>query len=167
MLVFYLYKIATFSINPKTKDMVTYKEILPSEVSIIKELWIRNRDYHAAMEPHFKSQYLNLSFESRMQSLFASKQKQYKITVAAQNDTVVGYCISEYENGEGEVVSLHVLETLRGQGIGKQLLSRHVSWLKQNGCCKIGLYVASENQKTIDFYKANGFLSNLTYMQIP
>ena len=79
--------------------MVTYKEILPNEVSIIKELWIKNRDYHAAMEPHFKSQYLNLSFEARMQSLFASKQKQYKITLAAQNDTVVGYCISEYENG--------------------------------------------------------------------
>lgn len=145
--------------------MINYFDITPEKIDLIKDLWISNRDYHIEIEPHFAYQYEGLTFEGRMLSLFNETSKEYKITIAQQDDKLIGYSISEFQNNEGEILSLHVLAKFRGQGIGKTLLAEHVGWLKAKGCLKVGLFVSHENRSAIGFYLANGFLSNLIYMQ--
>lgn len=145
--------------------MVEYKDINIEEIQIIKDLWCSNLDYHFKTEMFFKEQYSKLSFEERMDTIFENANLT-KITIAQEKTTPVGYCISKIENQIGEIMSLHVLKTKRKLGIGKQLTQTHIDWLTSNSCSKIGLYVASGNTKTIEFYKQFGLESNLTYMQI-
>ena len=146
--------------------LTEYKDINKSEIDLLKDLWYKNLEYHYENEKHFKNQYKNLSFEKRMESIFENAEK-IKITIVVENETPVGYCISKIGNNEGEVMSLHVLETKRGSGIGKKLTQLHLDWLKENNCSVIGLYAASENYKTIKFYEQFGLKVNMVYMQIP
>lgn len=46
-----------------------------------------------------------------------------------------------------------------GKGIGAQLLSKAVLWLKNNGFKKLGLEVLETNQRAISFYQRNGFFT--------
>ncbi|WP_282125763.1 GNAT family N-acetyltransferase [Marinifilum flexuosum] len=145
--------------------MIDYLDIKPQEISLIKEVWICNKEFHEEIDENFTSQYASLDFETRMNAIVQSG-KNLKISIAKKKNCICAYCISSIENHKGEIESLHVLESERGNGIGKKLTQMHLNWLKSNHCEEIGLYVASCNEKTIDFYKELGLLPNLTYMQL-
>ncbi|MFA8343470.1 MAG: GNAT family N-acetyltransferase [Rhodothermaceae bacterium] len=144
---------------------MNYRDISPSEISIIEELWNRNKEYHIQIEKVFKELYTSITFEKRMKAIL-EKENPLKITIAEEDDKIYGYCISQKEGDVGEVVSLHVLDGQRGKGVGKELTVQHIDWLKENNCKEIGLYVAAGNDKTIKFYEQLGLCSKLTYMQL-
>jgi Acetyltransferases len=145
--------------------MIEYIDIEPSQIERIKSLWIKNKEYHLQNEPVFKEQYANLVFEDRMSAILKGG-KESKITIAEEAGNAYGYCISTISGYVGEIVSLHVLESQRRNGIGRQLTEKHIQWLRSRNCKEIGLYVASTNEKTIHFYKQLGLHPNLLYMQL-
>ncbi|MFA8435290.1 MAG: GNAT family N-acetyltransferase [Marinifilaceae bacterium] len=145
--------------------MITYTDISSKEIVLIRELWIKNKEYHEELEENFKEQYAHLVFEERIKGILEG-QKELKITIAKVEDRIVGYCLSSIVGNVGEVVSLHVLENQRGKGIGIALTQLHIDWMKDKQCKEIGLYVASGNEKTINFYRKLGLHPNLVYMQL-
>ncbi len=146
--------------------MITLSTIHPSEIELIRDLWERNRLYHVAVSEHFSEDYLNVRFEDRMKPLMALPENEIIITLAYKGDDPCGYCISTARNGSGELVSLHVLESVRGHGIGRLLTDSHLQWLKEMGCQNVSVHVAAENTPSIGFYQSMGFCSNYMTMQL-
>ncbi len=148
--------------------MFCYRDIPFSQVSAIKELWERNRKYHEDLSEFFGDLYSNMIFEERI-SAFADYDKNHmKITLAenSHDGTLVGYCISTFNGIEGCTQTLHVLEDVRGTGIGRNLMNQHIEWLKNNGCENISITVSYENHKTIMFYESLGFRPNTLEMRL-
>lgn len=145
--------------------MVDYTDISPSQLGRIKPLWMLNKEFHEAIEPIFCDQYASLVFEDRMDAI-ASGCDAMRITIAEENASIIGYCISTVKGALGEVASLHVHVSQRGRGIGKHLLALHIDWLKRNGCSEIGLYVSPNNGVAIELYKSQKLYPNILYMQL-
>lgn len=146
--------------------MIILTAIQLDEIDMIRHLWERNRLHHVAVSEHFSEEYVNIRFEDRMKPLMALPENELKITVAHMDDELCGYCISTARDGSGELVSLHVLESLRGHGVGKLLTEEHLNWLKEIGCKEISVQVAVENAPTLGFYQSMGFCSNYLTMQL-
>ncbi|WBW96326.1 GNAT family N-acetyltransferase [Oceanirhabdus sp. W0125-5] len=148
--------------------MVCYRDIPFSEVSIIKEVWERNRKFHEDISKDFKYIYSDIVFEERINGFSVFDKEHIKITLAEDEDSgiLLGYCISAFEGNQGETHSLHVVEESRGTGIGKELMKGHIKWLKANGCEDITLAVSCDNNNTIEFYKTMGFRPNTIEMRL-
>lgn len=148
--------------------MVCYKDIQFGQISIIKDLWEKNREYHENLSEHFGYLYSNLVFEERMGPFDSFDADSIKITIAENSldKRVLGYCLSAIERNEGQTHSLHVAEYARGLGIGKRLMGDHINWMKSRGCENIVITVSYENINTVEFYKTLGFKENTIEMRI-
>lgn len=135
------------------------------KIGVIKSLWEKNRQYHEVSSEHFSDAYRSMCFDERMKAFGEYNKDMLKITVAKDNGEYIGYCISTIVEGKGELESLHVDESKRGRGIGKELTVTHLEWMKENNCKVIGVTVSQENESTINFYKKLGFYPNTVYMQ--
>lgn len=148
--------------------MICYKDIPFNQVSVIKDLWEKNRKYHENMSEYFGELYSNIDFKERINQFSNFDKNHIKITLTedSENGKLLGYCISTFKGIEGQPQTLHVLEDVRGAGIGKNLMSRHIEWLKDNGCEIITITVSYENNSTIEFYKTLGFRPNTLEMRL-
>ena len=148
--------------------MICYRDIPYGDVAIIKDVWEKNRAFHEKISTHFGDLYSELVFEKRIEGFASFDADKLKITVAEESEgaAVLGFCISTIEGGFGEPHTLHVVEEARGSGIGKELMRRHMAWLKGNGCKAITVTVACENSKTIAFYESMGFKPNTLQMRL-
>lgn len=145
--------------------MVEFFDIGYDEIAIIRELWEKNRKYHEDTSEYFKEAYRGLDFNQRMKGFSDIDSSSVKITVAKNNERYVGYCISTVIDGKGEVESVHVEQSSRGDGIGTRLVQGHLDWMRQKNCSAIGVTVSQENTSTIGFYRKLGFFPNTLYMQ--
>jgi ribosomal protein S18 acetylase RimI-like enzyme len=145
--------------------MIEIFDISYEHIEVIKNLWEKNRKYHEDNSEYFKESYRLVNFEDRMKAFSRFNKDTMKITVAKENDEYIGYCISTISNGKGEVDSLHVDKANRGNGIGKNLVTIHLEWMKEKNCKVIGVTVSQENEATIGFYKNLGFYPNTLYME--
>lgn len=141
-------------------------DISYDQIEVIKNLWEKNRQYHENSSEYFKESYRFIRFDERIKSFSIFNKETMKITVVKRNDKYIGYCISTIIDGKGELQSLHVDETNRGNGIGKKLVDKHIKWMNENNCKEIGVIVSQENESTIWFYKKLGFYPNTVYMQM-
>lgn len=148
--------------------MIYYRDIPFNEISIIKEVWERNRKYHEEMSRFFSELYSDIIFEDRINGFSSFDKDHIKITLAEtdENYELLGYCISTFKGNHGEPQTLHVVEEARGTGIGKELMNRHMEWLKNNGCETITITVSYENNKAIQFYESMGFRPNTMEMRL-
>lgn len=148
--------------------MYIIRDIPFNEITIIKELWDKNRKYHENISENFGHLYSNLVFEERINPFSLFDEDHIKVSIAENKNTgeLLGYCISTYKGTDGETQSLHVNENARNSGIGKMLMNEHINWMKDNGCKTIILTVASENTNTIEFYKTLGFKANTVEMRL-
>lgn len=85
----------------------------------------------------------------------------------AERDSVVGWIhvavIQTLEsNAYVEIQGLVVAETLRGNGIGSQLVARAEQWAKEKGLSRIRVRSNIVREKTRLFYKKMGFQSTKT-----
>ena len=145
--------------------MLELFDISYAEIGVIKELWERNRKYHEQSSEFFSEAYRDLNFEERIGAFSVFDKDSIKITIAKDNGEYIGYCISTAAAGKGEVESVHVSESSRGNGVGKQLVQGHLEWMRDKGCSVIGVTVSQENEPTIGFYRSLGFFPNTLYMQ--
>ncbi len=94
------------------------------------------------------------------------ENKSRPIFVAVENEKVVGYifCILkrlENNNIMTDILTLHVDdlcvdETMRGAGIGTQLLEHAKSFAKEQGCYNLTLNVWALNENGMRFYEKCG-----------
>lgn len=141
-------------------------DISYDDIEVIRDLWESNRQYHENSSEYFKESYRFISFDQRIKAFSVLNKEKLKITIAKNNDEYIGYCISTIIDGKGEVESLHVDEINRGNGIGRNLVIKHIAWMKERNCKVIGVTVSQENESTICFYNKIGFYPNTIYMQL-
>lgn len=148
--------------------MFVIRDITFNQISVIKELWEKNRKYHENISEHFGRIYSNLVFEERIGSFKFFDSEHIKISIAEDlcDGKILGYCISTFKETQGETHTLHVDVNERNKGIGKRLMKSHIKWMQNNGCTSITITVAVENISTIEFYKALGFKANTLEMRL-
>lgn len=151
--------------NEKAFSMYEIFDISYDEIEIIKNLWEKNRKYHEDTSEYFGHLYRSINFNERIKAFAGIGREKLKITVAKDGDGYIGYCISTIMDGKGELESIHVNQTERGNGIGSKLARMHLDWMKESNCKVIGVTVSQENKNTINFYKKLGFYPNTLYMQ--
>lgn len=145
--------------------MVGIFDISYENIEVIKNLWERNRQYHEEVSEYFSELYSFICFDEKIKNFREFSEDMLKITVAKDNDEYIGYCISTIDKGKGELQALHIDESRRRTGIGKELVALHLGWMKDNNCKIIGVTVSQENESAINFYKKLGFYPNTLYMQ--
>lgn len=78
------------------------------------------------------------------------------VWIAEENGVLSGFCIAKQGDAMNEIEYVYVLQTYRGQGVGKRLMEEALAWL---GAEKpIELYGASYNKNAISFYERFGFV---------
>ncbi|MBS4537721.1 GNAT family N-acetyltransferase [Clostridium sp. D2Q-11] len=145
--------------------MIEIFDIPFDNIKIIKKLWEKNRQYHEDSSEYFSDAYRSICFEDRIKGYDEFCRDTLKITIAKYNDKYIGYCISTIVEEKGELESIHVDESKRGIGIGKEIVVKHLEWMKEKNCKSIGVTVSQENESTINFYRKLGFYPNTLYMQ--
>ncbi len=135
---------------------------IPEIIQVQKQTWLAtypNKDIGITKEDITKrlgnpgDEILQKRIEN-WQNIINNLDKQKIIFIAKENKKIVGFAI--ITNQEKPTVSaLYVLPNFQGQGVGKLLLQKSFDWLGNQP--KIFTYVASYNQKAIDFYKKHGF----------
>ena len=77
--------------------------------------------------------------------------------VAKRGEVVVGYVGLMACDSDQNIISIAVMSSLWGQGIGRLLLGRAKCFAKENGCKTLSLEVDEKNTRAIEFYKKFGF----------
>ncbi len=93
-----------------------------------------------------------------IESHLASKSA---VSLIAEGDggVALGYLLGLSLFGEGELLRIAVLESARGEGIGKLLLQGFVDILRQNGAEACFLEVRRSNLSALALYRSFGFLT--------
>jgi len=104
------------------------------------------------------------------------KDKNRPIFVAVDgNNHMLGYCFCKLQSPDHPVLKKQltlyiddfcVEETLRGQGIGKQLFDVVLSYAGEQGAYNIDLNVWSFNEGAIKFYESLGFSARSQAMEL-
>lgn len=145
--------------------MVEIFDISYADIEIIRNLWEKNRRYHEDNSEYFKGSYSSIKFDERIKVFSGYSEEKIKISVVKEKGKYIGYCISIIDGSKGELGTLHIDETERGNGIGKKLVGEHIEWMNEKKCEEIGVTVSQENGLAIGFYKKLGFYPNTLYMQ--
>ena len=145
-------------------------EIIPiskEELHRIEHLWKRLNELHYQDSHFFKEHYRTFTFNERIKKFHRFDAKDIKID-AVQNETgtLVGYCISTIQDAVGEIDSLFVDESIRGTGIGKQLVENALQWMRARACERIIVSVAEGHESVFGFYEKFGFYPKLTTLEL-
>jgi ribosomal protein S18 acetylase RimI-like enzyme len=84
--------------------------------------------------------------------------------VSVYHGIIIGWCVAEkhQEQDRNELVSLYVLPSYHGRGVGPKLLQTALAWLGNEK--DIFLHVVSYNERAICFYKRFGFEDRGAYI---
>ncbi len=128
----------------------------------IESLWKALNAHHAQRASNFKEYFDTLTFEDRIKQLLY--KENLSLFVGSDMGVYVGYCIATTERSKGEIDSIYVKASHRGQKIGHQLITRAMEWLRVHNCSEIVIYVAEGNEKVLGFYEKYGFNKRYTVM---
>lgn len=145
---------------------IEMRDIPKTEIVCIKPLWEELNRIHLADSVHFKDHYRAFAFEKRMKALLACDDSNVKITVAFSGPSALGYCVSTIAGTNGEVDSLCLHESIRGEGVGKDLVQAHVDWMKARGCRRIRVSVSHGHDSVLGFYRKLGFRERLMVLEL-
>lgn len=138
----------------------------PEAFDQIEPLWEELAQHHVACAhesaPAFEAEMADKTFEGRRADLLEKNRgRRLRIDLAIETATgcPVGYCVSSAAPGQvGEVESIAVAQSLRGQGIGSALLDRASGWMDGVGVVDQALSVFAGNARSLPFYARHGFL---------
>ena len=77
--------------------------------------------------------------------------------VAAEGDTIVGYCGMYISFDEGEVPNVAVKKECRGCGIGKRMMKELLTQARARGVVSVFLEVRKSNEAAMRLYEKLGF----------
>ncbi|MBN2796391.1 MAG: GNAT family N-acetyltransferase [Clostridia bacterium] len=122
---------------------------------MIKPLWNKLRDYHKHVSQFFTEDFHMDNFQKRAELI--SNKEHIQILVAYDDETPVGYLIASVHDQQGEIDSLFIEESYRGQEIGEYMMLETIAWMKSFRPTAIVVSVAYGNQ-VMPFYEKFGFL---------
>jgi len=135
------------------------KEELPRLVEIYLKAYEGLEEY-AYTHPEDVKSYLNWLWNRDSEGFF----------VAKVGDKIVGFVagdanwFSKREKKQvGAIHEIVVLPEYQGQGIGKALMEKVLSYFKEKGLDTAELWVGDENERAHEFYKRLGFQSDGRY----
>ena len=137
-------------------------ELDRSRLPEIEALWKELNAHHAQRSSNFKQYFDTLTFQDRLKQLLY--KENLSLFVSSDEGSYVGYCIVTAERNKGEVDSIYVRASHRGQRIGHELMSRAMEWLRTKECTEIVIYVAEGNEQALSFYEKYGFSRRFTVM---
>lgn len=86
------------------------------------------------------------------------------VLVASGDNGVVGHLVGTYAESSpmwtaprAELVSMRVDHTLRGSGIGSQLVEAFTTWARDRGAVRLHVDAYTANTAAIRFYQRHGF----------
>ncbi len=140
----------------------------PEDIPRIRSLWEGLNAHHGARSPHFAERFRRLTFADRaadFQAKAASGVFLLFLALAPGQDEPRGYCaICADAAGRGEIDSLFVDRTARGQGLGRRLLEAALSEFSARGVREIRISVAAGNEEAFGFYARFGFAPSATIL---
>lgn len=144
--------------NIKGAKSVDITLIETTDINEIKELWQGLTKLHTEKSPYFSDEFANMNFEKRMEQLGAKVgDGEIKIMLLIDNEKKIGYCVSSYFDGEGEIDSIYVDKNYRGFHLGEKLMESALDWLNAKEPKLIKLNVAHGNEEVFSFYEKFGF----------
>ena len=142
---------------------IKIQELHRDNLPQIKPLWQELNAHHGARTTHFKNHFATFTFEQRIEKLLS--KDNLIIYLAQDNEVSIGYCIATAAQDQGEIDSLYIQQSYRGQKIGEQLMTKALDWLNAQGCKEIRIYIAAGNESVLDFYRQFGFAERFVVMQ--
>ena len=141
------------------------------DIDNIKPMWIKLVEFHSDKQFIFKS---SPDFRDKVVDdikLFMGKPN-VAFFVVEQDKKLVGFSsatISQRPSvfaikSKGYIGDTYVDEELRGQGIGTNLISTTIDWLKKQGAQFVDLQVMSSNETGRKFWEKSGFQTVNYYM---
>ncbi|MCR4886318.1 MAG: GNAT family N-acetyltransferase [Clostridiales bacterium] len=77
--------------------------------------------------------------------------------VAEENGQIAGVVLGGQDGRRGYIYHLSVAETCRRRGVGRQLVSRCLEAMKEEGIAKVALLVFKRNEAGNAFWESQGF----------
>lgn len=94
---------------------------------------------------------------SKSDFLSSVKNPNHLYAVAAEQNRIVGYCGLWNVAGEGQITNMAVEKSVRGRGIGCQMLSYLIEWGQQEKIQEFTLEVRKSNKSAVHLYEKLGF----------
>jgi ribosomal protein S18 acetylase RimI-like enzyme len=156
---------------------IEFREYKPSDRQSIIILMETFNKYIQSIDTEHRTEYKEDSTEYFVDKMIKqSKDKKGQILVACLNNKLIGF-ISGYIDKQDEdekmeakhvipgvIGELFVDDNFRGQKIGKQLLIKMESYLRNQGCDIVRLAVFAPNLMARDFYKYSGYSERILYL---
>ena len=95
--------------------------------------------------------------ESEFERLLADKAVVAHVARAGSRGAPAGFMLSRRAADEAEILTVAVAPALRGQGIARQLLARHLGRLAALGIARVFLEVDDGNRPARSLYARAGF----------
>ncbi len=137
-------------------------ELDRTRLPCIEDLWIELNTHHGQLSSNFKQYFDTLTFQDRIKQLV--RKEELSLFAVSDAGPYVGYCIATVDRSRGEIDSIYVKASHRGQGIGHELMFRALEWLRAQACTEINIYVAEGNEQALSFYEKYGFRKRYTVM---
>lgn len=151
--------------------MIDYLAGDASALDDVAGLWEKIKAHHVACATKFAADMAAATFAGRKETLLkkAGIDGLYvDQAIERATDGRVGYCIASITPEHvGEIDSLFVDESHRGQGIGTELMHRALGWLADRGAKSTIIGVAEGNERALRFYARLGFVPRSTVLARP
>ena len=132
------------------------RQIQQQDISEIIDMQARVWQDHFLKE---KNQQVPMMRRSLQNMNYYLEKESEGCFVALQDGKIVGSIISHVWGKIGWFGPLEVEATQQGQGIGKALVQKSLSYLKSRGCTTGGCETMATSTKNIAFYMKMGFLA--------
>lgn len=144
----------------------TIRTLSKNDLALLKPLWEKLNEIHLHDSPHFKNFYEAFTFEQRIVSFDTIKADNLLIQIVEVDGKIFGYCISTITNETGEIESLYLEESVRGNGLGETLCRNAIEWMKKRSCKKFEVSVSYGHEGVFGFYEKLGFYPRMTMLQL-
>ena len=143
------------------------REIKADEICKLYECLESMGEYHNKVSVYFKGHYPTIASKQLIED-FIKEVKEGKacIAVAEEEDKVVGFCKISFDEKEGNLDYLAVLEDKRGKGYGTKLLDWAFNKFRELNIDNIEVKVVYGND-VIDLYKKYGFREKSIILRMP
>ncbi|MGC9152652.1 MAG: GNAT family N-acetyltransferase [Vulcanisaeta sp.] len=146
--------------------MVTIREAREGDVEYLVDLVVRLKRLNSEFDPLFSAR-SDCAERAREYLLNAIRDnKNHLILVAEDMGKIVGVLKADIRERlfyspsiEGAIVDFYVMPEYRRKGLGRQMLERAITILRERGAQLITAEFPTQNQIAINFYNKMGFRS--------
>lgn len=124
----------------------------------IRELLIKQQEYHYDLDPDYFSDVDHFQVESYLQEIREKLRGGYASAFGIQeNGRWIGFAVVEKDKDTAYLLELMVEKSARGKGYGKMLLAACENWTAERDLCCLWTSLSSQNETAFHFYEKTGF----------